>query len=744
MHTLTLYQSVSRWFLWLTIAVSLAACGGGGGGSDNGFSAPDDATPDPDSSYSIAVELRDIETGELVDNPNPLEPVYVQVTVKDNNDPIVSGNVSVSTTLGSLTPESGQVLTNESGVALIELDVEGQDIGSAGEIVVTYDTASTNQAPFSPLRFTVVEPALQLGYFNNGQFVPGSLEIVAPVLSSTGSTPIDVIVQGPDGEPYLEPLEVVFSSNCSQGEPPAASLDSPVTTTNGTATSTFTAEGCEGQDTVTATLAAYPGISASSQLEVSPAEIGSIEFISADPAIISIRGSGGKETSTLVFRVFNKDGLPANGVDVNFELTTVIGGVSLTSNSGVTDAAGDVKVLVSSGTVATPVRVKASIVDNGVVITSTVSNELTISTGIPDQDSFSVSATVLNPGGGNIDNVTSTINVLAADSFNNPIPDGTAISFRTEYGSIEGSCTTVDGACSVQWTSQDPRQPLKYTFIDDNGGSSSLRTIHNSVCPVTGEIGDVPCPVSLGQPYGGRSSILAYALGQESFVDANSNGLFDAGEEFEDLPEAFVDHNEDGEFGNSGTAGSCYPDCPQVAGDEDRMVDLNENKGYDKGNDIYNGVLCSDAAEAVGACSKELVHVRSDELTILVAGHNPYGALFDGEGSSAALISKVEVSGNEIKRHNFYLSDVYNGRLPFGTTVKVESDECVVEPEDYVVGNTSAYGPSKVQIFFSTPKGEGAKPEGSGLVSFEVNVPAPAGGTGSVTRTFRTPCSYKK
>ncbi|MDP5210913.1 hypothetical protein [Microbulbifer sp. 2205BS26-8] len=447
-----------------------------------------------------------------------------------------------------MTPESGQVLTNESGVALIELDVEGQDIGSTGEIVVTYDTASTNQAPFSPLRFTIVEPALQLGYFNNGQFVPGSLEIVA-----------------------------------------------------------------------------------------------------------------------------------------------------------------------------------------------TVSDELVVSTGIPDQDSFSVSATVLNTGGDSVDGVTSTINVKAADSFNNPILDGTAITFKTEYGRIEGSCTTVGGDCSVNWTSQDPRKPLAYTFLDDDGNVASLRTIFNTDCSVPGVPRGVSCPASLGQPYGARSSILAYTLGQESYNDANGNGLYDTGEVFVDLPEAFLDTNEDGAFGNPNEVGSCHPDCPEVAGDEDIPVPLIENDAYDQGNGIYNGILCSDTAEAAAACSKELVHVRQ-QVTVLVAGETPYAGIFEGVGISARLSSDIDISRSDSGTRYFYLSDVYNGRLPLGTTIKTKSDYCVVEPEDNAVANSSAFGPSLFPITVTAP--DNAERNGSGFVRIEVNVPAPGGNTGGITKTWRFRCSY--
>jgi hypothetical protein len=42
-----------------------------------------------------------------------------------------------------------------------------------------------------------------------------------------------------------------------------------------------------------------------------------------------------------------------------------------------------------------------------------------------------------------------------------------------------------------------------------------------------------------------RVTVTAYALGEESFVDANGNNVFDQGESWDDLGDIFVDNNED-------------------------------------------------------------------------------------------------------------------------------------------------------------------------------------------------------
>ena len=196
-------------------------------------------------------------------------------------------------------------------------------------------------------------------------------------------------------------------------------------------------------------------------------------------------------------------------------------------------------------------RVTATIVVDG-EDRSTVSDKLIVSTGLPDQNSLSLTVDKINAGGGDIDGVTANVTVRMADKFNNPVPDGTVAFFTTEYGVIEDSCETEGGACSVVWSSQAPRFPLIYNNF---GGDDYISTLDGRTCSSTSPSGTgVPCDtdgsvagsdaVGLGRTLGLRSTIMVSAIGEESFVDANGNGLYDAGEDFQDMGEAFLDNNE--------------------------------------------------------------------------------------------------------------------------------------------------------------------------------------------------------
>ncbi len=305
----------------------------------------------------------------------------------------------------------------------------------------------------------------------------------------------------------------------------------------------------------------------------------------------------------------DETGSPAAGVEVEFTLSTRVGDLKLTNEAldtsdnvtkavATTNDLGIARAIVLAGNVSTVVRVNASITVDGETLT-TVSDKLVISTGLPDQDSISLVATLLNIAGGNLDGVQTELTVRMADKFNNPVPDGTVAFFTTEFASIEPSCETIADGCSVTLTSQQPRQQLFNTnFIKDT---------NDVACPSHGAM--QPCPVSLGNIFGGRSTILVTAIGEESFIDANGNGVYDDGELFEDLGEAFLDHNEDDVYNPGGVACTPSADADCASGAEEIFVDFNSNGVHDSGNGVYNGTLCP-VGSAASVCSRELVNVR--------------------------------------------------------------------------------------------------------------------------------------
>jgi len=376
--------------------------------------------------------------------------------------------------------------------------------------------------------------------------------------------------------------------------------------------------------------------------------------VSATPSIISLQGIGGTQNSQVVFKVVDTSGNPLPGKTVTFTLSTPAGGITLTPVGGISlsptstnatsDAGGLAATTVNSGTVNTPVRVTASTVGAGGVTLTTQSSGLTITTGIPDQDSFSLSATKLNPEFRDIDGNTTVITARLADHFNNPVPDGTAVNFTTEGGSIVGTCSTFSGACSATLTSQAPR------LAADN-----------------------------------RYTVLAYAVGEESFTDLNGSGvadlvpneLIDQNGATTDLPEAFLDVNENGVR----DAGETY-------------IDFNGNGSYDGPDGKYNGVLCDPAISSAGTCSAtRAIHVRKS-LVIVFSG-------------SSAVITKTAPAGNinlggcpaggntGIYSVGLRVVDSTGNYMPVGTTILVTTTDGALQgPSSFVQANTSSVPPA--------------------------------------------------
>jgi hypothetical protein len=418
-------------------------------------------------------------------------------------------------------------------------------------------------------------------------------------------------------------------------------LSTGVATVAGVATGSYRDNGCAGTDAVSASTAGIT--SASTNLVVSPPTVGSIQFVSATPASLSLKGTGGVETSQVVFKVVDSGGNPFSGRAVTFSLSTTAGGITLTPvpSTATSDANGLVVTNVNSGTVSTPVRVTATTpgATTGTTLTSQ-SNALTITTGIPAQDSFSLSATKLNPEFRDFDGNTTVLTARLADHFRNPVPDGTVVNFTAEGGSIVASCQTSGGACSSTMTSQLPR------------------------------------------PANGRATVLAYALGEESFIDLNGNGVADSAAEMVDIngnstdiaPEAFRDDNEDGLFDPA----------------TETFIDLNQNGVRDPADNKYSGVLCDPVATPTFCAANKSIHVRRS-LVIVFSGSNasiskisPAGTINLG-GCTLAPAARNGVTAVDLR-----IVDVIGNPMPVGTTVVVTtSDGTMVGTSTFTEINTN-------------------------------------------------------
>lgn len=561
-------------------------------------------------------------------------PATVTVTLKDAAATAVPYAVVTfkvaDPTLATLTPTNGTALTNASGIATITLTA---GISSSGASTLTAAAQVGSAAVTSSAGFSVGAASVTLSNMVFG---------VNP-LSAFGTTSVAVTV---GGVPATTPITVNFSSVCaSSGK---ATVSSSAITVGGVATGSYRDNGCAGTDTVTATVS---GSSLTGNLAVTPPAIGSLQYISASPTTIALKGIGGVETSQVTFKVVDAGGNPLSGQKVSFGLSTTIGGITLTPagapSTAISDNNGLVVITVNAGVVSTPVRVTAT---TGAL--SSQSSTLTITTGIPDQDSFSLSASTHNIEGWGYDGVTSELTARLADHFNNPVPDGTAVNFTTEGGSIVGSCTTVQGECKAVFTSQNPR------------------------------------------PTNGRVTVLAYAVGEESFTDLSGNGLADTGEMIDangnstDKPEAYVDFNENGAREPGGVTPEPY-------------LDFNVDGAYNAADTKFNGVLCSGSA----ICgTTKTIHVRQSQVLTL-SSSSPDIGLFSDQAQTLPITSIDLQSCNSFSVGGglpdniaqpvkvFYLRvvDIHGNAMPAGTTINFAANNgTILSGSSFIVPDTSA------------------------------------------------------
>lgn len=356
----------------------------------------------------------------------------------------------------------------------------------------------------------------------------------------------------------------------------------------------------------------------------------SISFISADPTYIGLKDIGGldlSQQSNVTFAVKDIDGNPVNNHLVNFKLATEIGGLSLSVTEAYTNQNGEVSTRVISGTVPTSVRVIAYFRSGDVEI-SAPSDQLTIGTGLPDQNSFEITASMLAPQGLHYSGEVVTITARLADRNNNPVPDGTSVYFTTEGGAIDASCETTNGSCSVEWRSQAPR-PLDH-----------------------------------------RVTIQAYTIGHESFYDRENtadpangqDGVFDGVDIFDDLAEAFRDDDENGVYNPNATTGFNY----HFALDE-RYQDYNSNGLYSAADGVFNGVPCQHKTKCaansdLADVKNTLVHVRASKVLILAANY-PKIHLYQINSGNSCLDANGKIS-------TLNCTDVNNGTVNFAAGVQ--------------------------------------------------------------------------
>lgn len=540
---------------WRTLAFAgsmlLTACGGGGGSAGDpinggGGSGGGGSTP----TVTIEISLQD-GTGNPITEIATGTPVRARATLRRSGvavaNEIVNFEAEQAVELVRFDPASGSLLTDANGVAQITVSSLG-NVAGAGRVRAKA-TVSGIEASSATNFYALASSAQQPTTLTLSAVNVGSASV-----SAYGTTGVSVQVLQ-NNAPYTSPVNVSFTTSCPVTK--ATITESTVTQPNGTAVATFNDNGCaqNGDATVTIT-ASISTDSKSASTVVKAPNTGSLRFVSVNPSdkSITLRGQGGngrQENASVTFQLVDVAGNGVGNADVCFDATTFVGGLNVDGFEPLrlpnpqgssalcgtdalsvvryvkrTNADGTITVQINSGNIPTPVRLRARTIYpiGSATVLESFSDTLSISTGLPLQRSMSLSVDKANIDGGNFDGETAIFTVRLADQFSNPVPDGTVVNFIASGAAVctadNGSCRTVNGACSCNLVSQE-RRPLDRRVI-----------------------------------------VTAYAVGLEDFDDRNGDNQYTVDSDpFYDLGDAYVDANKDG-----------LPNSATINGDTDILV----------------------------------------------------------------------------------------------------------------------------------------------------------------------------
>jgi hypothetical protein len=260
-------------------------------------------------------------------------------------------------------------------------------------------------------------------------------------------------------------------------------------------------------------------------------------FDGMDPGIIGVTNSGIEETGTVTFCFESSRGrpvLPNTRVEFEFDLAVV--GLRANAQSALTDIEGCASVEVTAGQQAGLFEMRATVPFGDSESTCT-SGPLPIRHGRPSATGWNLlceqraTSALLNTIGDEVfSDCTLNCQGYLRDRFGNPVnsPD-VQVYFAAEQGTIASPVTPDENGRFV-------------TRYNPNG------TVPRDVEPLAGEISAFDPDGNRVNPRDMFVTIVAWTNGEEGFDDENGDGYYNDGEVFIDLPEPFIDHDDNDEY----------------------------------------------------------------------------------------------------------------------------------------------------------------------------------------------------
>lgn len=276
------------------------------------------------------------------------------------------------------------------------------------------------------------------------------------------------------------------------------------------------------------------------------------------------------------------------------------------------------------------------------VIVDTASD---VTTTLADVNGFSLVTTTFNPRSDDVYGTQVSVTAYVKDHSNNPVEDGTVVTFiADDHGLVEDQCATTGGVCSVTWVSAGDR-------INTPGTPNNLTDY--------------------------KITVMARTIGEDSFIDKNSNSLFDTNETWFTQSEAYLDSDESGSYDSA-------------VDSFDEYFDFNSNGSFDETTDftLFRGTSCSTAAISAGHCATQLEVWDSVEM---INSHGGPVSLAVTDCSGGAIPDPIDLTTNGCLILEF--TDVNGNVPPIGTKITTKTD----------VGELVITTPGEVPNVFAEP-----------------------------------------
>lgn len=466
-----------------------------------------------------ALELTDA-TGSLTSLVTSSNNVTASVKVTDGTGAPISGALVKFTAEGvKLGTSNNSVLTNAEGVA--KISVTPADLNSTGAYTISASVTHKGEtAESGNTNFSLKPAELKITNF----------DIDRASLESGGSTNVTLVTT--DGTNIQNNIAVDFSASCGSFKPAS------VTSSNqGNVATTYSAIDdnnnlCEGEQTITARLATG-GEPVQGKLTIASITPSAIMYTTEEEVKLVSKTSGSATTGMIEFTVY-ANGTPVRNQDVIVSKEETPPDFSFGSAGNTRDVTfksnseGKVVVNLYPGAVPGAVELRATLASNKTI--SVVSKNVAVVQSRAVQNGVTL-ITNRNVLLNNYDDSTS-VTIRLTNRNGTTVPAGTTVNFVAEGGMITPSCSTnSEGACSVTFTSQNPR------------------------------------------PANGRVSILAYLEGEKQYIDVDGDNIYTANKDrlTSNIGDLFRDDNEnnqydadEGEFiyrRNAGTS-ACKADVP--------------------------------------------------------------------------------------------------------------------------------------------------------------------------------------